>query len=82
MRRILVALAVAPLWAQAPQQREAREILQQLIGIYTTDSVGDNTRAAEAMSARFRAAGYPPADVQVLAPTPKKGNLIVRLRGH
>ncbi len=33
------------------------------------------------MAARFRRAGYPAGDVQVLAPAPKKGNVIVRLRG-
>src|SRR3954453_20136251 len=81
MRRLLVALAVAPLWAQAPQQREAREILQQLIGINTTDSVGDNTRAAEAMAARFRDAGFPESDIRVLGPVARKGNLVVRLHG-
>ncbi len=66
--------------AQSPQQL-AREILKQLIEINTTDPNGDNTRAAEAMAARFRDAGYPAADIQVLAPVARKGNLVVRLRG-
>jgi acetylornithine deacetylase/succinyl-diaminopimelate desuccinylase-like protein len=79
--RWLALLLVAPLWAQTPQQREARDILQQLISINTTDSVGDNTRAAEAMAARFREAGYPASDVRVLAPVARKGNLVVRLHG-
>ena len=52
-----------PLFAQ---QQEAREILKQLIEINTTDSVGDNTKAAEAMAARFREAGYPASDIQIL----------------
>jgi acetylornithine deacetylase/succinyl-diaminopimelate desuccinylase-like protein len=47
----------------------------------TTDSAGDNTRAAEAMAARFREAGYPEGDVRVLGPVPRKGNLVVRLHG-
>jgi acetylornithine deacetylase/succinyl-diaminopimelate desuccinylase-like protein len=59
----------------------AREIFQQLIEINTTDSVGDNTRAAEAVAARFRAAGFPEKDVQVLGPVPRKGNVIIRLHG-
>src|SRR5581483_6149202 len=80
MRAALVLLAAATLHGQTPPQREAIEILRQLIGINTTDSSGDNTRAAEAMAARFRDAGYPAADVQVLAPQPRKGNLVVRLR--
>src|SRR5262249_35490423 len=57
------------------------EIFRELVEINTTDSVGDATRAAEAMAARLRAAGFPAADVQVLAPHPKKGNLVARLRG-
>ena len=49
--------------------------------IDTTDSSGDNTRAAEAMATRLRAAGFPAADAQVLGPRPRKGNLVARLRG-
>ena len=67
-----------PLLAQQPSPRE---LLKQLIEINTTDSVGDNTKAAEAMAAHFREAGYPASDIQVLAPMPRKGNLVVRLRG-
>jgi acetylornithine deacetylase/succinyl-diaminopimelate desuccinylase-like protein len=33
------------------------------------------------MAARFRAAGFPERDIQVLAPAPRKGNLVVRLHG-
>ncbi|HWE50530.1 MAG TPA: M20/M25/M40 family metallo-hydrolase [Bryobacteraceae bacterium] len=64
-----------------PQQQLARDIFQQLIEINTTDSVGDNTKAAEAMAMRFRAAGYPEADIHLLGPAPRKGNLVVRLHG-
>ena len=78
MRHFALALLVLPLCAQ-PQA--ARDIFQQLIEIDTTDSSGDNTRAAEAMAARFRAAGFPEQDVQVLTPAPRKGNLVVRLHG-
>jgi len=59
----------------------ARDIFKQLIEINTTDSVGDNTQAADAVAARFRAAGFPENDIRVLGPVPKKGNLVVRLRG-
>ena len=82
MRLWLALLFTLPLFAQlTPHQQLARDIFKQLIEINTTDSVGDNTRAAEAMAARFREAGYPAADVQVLAPVARKGNLVVRLRG-
>ena len=33
------------------------------------------------MASRLKAAGFPAADVQVLAPEPRKGNLVARLRG-
>ena len=39
--------------------RQARAILQQLIEINTTDSVGNVTAAAEAMAKRLRDAGFP-----------------------
>ena len=81
MRFLACLLALFPLCAQSPDQKLAREIFKQLIEINTTDSSGDNTRAAEAMAARFRAAGYPARDVQVLAPVVRKGNLVVRLLG-
>jgi acetylornithine deacetylase/succinyl-diaminopimelate desuccinylase-like protein len=65
----------------SPHDRLARELLAELININTTDSSGDNTRAAEAMAARLRHAGFPAEDVRVLAPAPRKGNLVARLRG-
>jgi acetylornithine deacetylase/succinyl-diaminopimelate desuccinylase-like protein len=71
----------AVLSAQSAHESRAREIFKQLVEINTTHSGGDTTQAAEAMAARFRAAGFPEADVRVLAEAPKKGNLIVRYRG-
>jgi acetylornithine deacetylase/succinyl-diaminopimelate desuccinylase-like protein len=65
----------------APSKQLARDIYKELIEINTTDSSGDNTRAAEAMAARLRAAGFSADDVKVLAPAPRKGNLVARLRG-
>jgi acetylornithine deacetylase/succinyl-diaminopimelate desuccinylase-like protein len=61
--------------------RLAREILAELVGIDTTHSTGSNTRAAEAIAGRFLDAGFPATDVEVLAPAPRKGNLVVRYRG-
>jgi acetylornithine deacetylase/succinyl-diaminopimelate desuccinylase-like protein len=73
----------AVLSAQAsPQQTRAREIFKQLVEINTTDSVGSTTAAAEAMAARFKSAGFADADVRVLGPNPRKGNLVVRYRGN
>ena len=39
------------------------------------------TKAAEAVAARLKAAGFPAADVQVLGPDPRKHNLVARYRG-
>jgi acetylornithine deacetylase/succinyl-diaminopimelate desuccinylase-like protein len=86
MRSCLASIAgllfVVPGFAQnTPQQQLARDIFKQLIEINTTDSAGDNTQAAEAMAARFREAGYPDSDIHLLGPAPRKGNMVVRLRG-
>src|SRR4051812_29574836 len=77
----LVAAWAHGVCAQTPELREFREIYQELVETNTTDSVGDTTRAAEAMAARLRAAGFPAGDVQMLAPHPRKGNLVARYRG-
>lgn len=62
-------------------QNLARDIYKELIEINTTHSVGSTTEAAEAMAKRLKDAGFPAADVQVLGPHPRKGNLVARLRG-
>jgi acetylornithine deacetylase/succinyl-diaminopimelate desuccinylase-like protein len=81
----LFPLSVCAAAAQAdnPVRELAHDILQQLTGINTTDSVGDNTAAARAMAKRLLDAGYPAADMKVLIPDgrPNKGNLVVRLHG-
>ena len=74
--------STAPLAQTGAHETRAREIFKQLIEINTTDSVGNTTVAAEAMAARFKAAGFPDADVRVLGPNPRKGNLVVRYRGN
>lgn len=78
----LAALFACCAFAQLPPERQlARDVFEQLININTTDSIGDNTKAAEAMAERFRSAGFPEKDVQVLVQAPRKGNLVVRYRG-
>src|ERR1700704_5337309 len=78
-----IAAAPASLHAQAltAQQQLAFDIYKELVEIDTTTATGDTKQAAEAMAARLRAAGYAGADVQVFSPAPRKGNLVVRLRG-
>jgi acetylornithine deacetylase/succinyl-diaminopimelate desuccinylase-like protein len=88
MRHVITAAAIACLSSAAlvaqsgPNDARAREIFKELIEINTTDTPNGNvTRAADAVAARLKAAGFPAADVQVLGPDPRKGNLVARLRG-
>src|SRR5438874_10620459 len=74
------ALAAVPPLDDATRQL-THDIYKQLVEINTTDSVGNTTTAAEAMAARLRAAGFPPSDIRVVGPNPRKGNLVARLHG-
>ena len=58
-------LLVLPCFAQLDQadRKLAREILQQLIEINTTDSVGNVSTASEAMAKRLRDAGFADRDI-------------------
>jgi acetylornithine deacetylase/succinyl-diaminopimelate desuccinylase-like protein len=81
----LTALAAFASAQQAltPTQQLARDIFKELIEINTTDTPSGNvTRAAEAMAARVRAAGFAAEDVHVLGPVANKHNLVVRFRGR
>lgn len=85
MRLLLLALLAGPASAQAPRtawDSLARDLLRELIAINTSQSAGNTVTAAEAMARRVRAAGFPDSDVVVVPTAPKKGNLIVRLRGR
>src|SRR5712691_5926507 len=81
----ILAVTSAPFSVSAqtlsPNQQLARDIYKELVEINTVTATGDTARAAEAMAARLRAAGFEASDVQVLAPAPRKGNLVARLRG-
>jgi acetylornithine deacetylase/succinyl-diaminopimelate desuccinylase-like protein len=63
------------------QQQLAVDIYKELVEINTVTATGDTGRAADAMAARLRAAGFAEADVQVFKPAPGKGNLVARLHG-
>jgi acetylornithine deacetylase/succinyl-diaminopimelate desuccinylase-like protein len=78
---LLIGIAVVT--AQSgPNDPRAREIYKELVEINTTDTpAGNVTKAAEAVAARLRAAGFPEADIKVLGPDPRKHNLVARLRG-
>ena len=86
-RVALLTILAIPSYTQVSAQLDpasrqlSRDILQQLIEINTTDSVGSTTTAAEAMATRLLDAGFNKNDVVVLGPNPRKGNMVARLRG-
>ena len=67
--------------SRTAQEQLAVDIYEELVEINTVTATGDTTRAAEAMAARLRTAGFSESDVQVFTPAPRKGNLVARLRG-
>jgi acetylornithine deacetylase/succinyl-diaminopimelate desuccinylase-like protein len=81
----LVALVTGsiPLAGQtlSAQQQFAHDVYKELVEINTVTPTGDTGKAADAMAARLRAAGFPESDVQVFKPAPRKGDLVARLRG-
>lgn len=84
---VCLCLAIAALDARAGEsvpsdsRARVREIYRELVETDTTHSTGSTTVAAEAVAKRLRAAGFPAGDVAVLGPSPKRGNLVARLRG-
>jgi acetylornithine deacetylase/succinyl-diaminopimelate desuccinylase-like protein len=62
-------------------QQLGRDIYQELIETDTSHSAGDTTKAAELVAGRFRTAGFPAADVQIIGPDATNKNLVVRYRG-
>jgi acetylornithine deacetylase/succinyl-diaminopimelate desuccinylase-like protein len=64
-----------------PHQQLAHDIYKELVEIDTTTASGDTQRAAAAMAARLKAAGFGDTDVQAFSPAPRKGDLVARLRG-
>ncbi|HEX4933446.1 MAG TPA: hypothetical protein VFV33_09720, partial [Gemmatimonadaceae bacterium] len=86
----LAATIAAPTLAHAQQaghigktrwDSTARDLFKELIEINTTESSGSTLKAAQAMAARLKAAGFPDSDVVVIQQTDRKGNLIARLHG-
>ena len=72
----------APVAAAAISERAlARNLLQKLIAINTTSANG-STKAAEAMAAHLRTAGFADSAVLLLGPRPDRQNLVVRLHGR
>src|ERR1700761_3972790 len=83
---VLAALAAPFAWcaplSDSAFHDTAHDIFKQLIEINTTDSIGSTTLAAQAMAQRLLDAGFPAADVTVLGPNDRKGNMVARYRGR
>jgi acetylornithine deacetylase/succinyl-diaminopimelate desuccinylase-like protein len=84
---LVCGLSAQAAWCAAAQpdavtREMARDIFKQLVEINSTDSVGSTTVAAQAMAKRLLDAGFPAADVTVIGPNDRKGNLVVRYRGR
>src|SRR5260370_11643116 len=81
MKTLLLALLLTPTNSSDPENLLARDILRELIEINTTHATGSTGKAAEAMAVRLRAAGFAPADIQIIGPRPERANLVARPRG-
>ena len=75
--------AAASAMPQNPEPALAREILRELIDTRSTHDVG-STELARKVQARLLAAGFAPADAQLLIPAdaPRSGNVVARLHGR
>ncbi|HEY7879033.1 MAG TPA: M20/M25/M40 family metallo-hydrolase [Gemmatimonadaceae bacterium] len=82
----LPAVATAQQAPLTPYQSLGRDLLREMVETNTEYSIGSTAKLAELLAARFRAAGFPAADVQVVGPDTgsdaKDKNLVVRYRGH
>ncbi len=67
--------------AQADYQQLGKSIFKTLIETNTTGSTGNTTVAAQRLADLFLAAGFTAADVQIVGPTERNKNLVVRYRG-
>lgn len=61
-------------------QKQAVDIFKELIEINSTSRFG-STKAAEAMAARLRSAGFPDTDIQVIGADQQHKNLVFRYHG-
>src|SRR5579871_6276002 len=64
-----------------PFQQTGRDVFKELIETDTTHSTGDTTKAAQQLAQRFRDAGFAGSDIQILGPSNRNQNLILRYHG-
>jgi len=82
---VLIALIPAAVLAQKmppeAEQKFAHDVYKQMIEINSSVMTSTTTPVAQAMAARFRAAGFPESDIFLGGPVPGKWNLVVRYHG-
>lgn len=82
----LPAAGIAQQTSLTPYQSLGRDLLRQMVETNTEYSSGSTTKLAMLLAARFRAAGFPAADVRVVGPDTGKDakdkNLLVCYRGR
>jgi acetylornithine deacetylase/succinyl-diaminopimelate desuccinylase-like protein len=86
MRFVLIPLISLTAWAADNMSPEAerhlaREIYKEMIEVKSGFTTGSTTPIAEAVAARFRAAGFPDSDILVGGAIPTKANVVVRYHG-
>jgi acetylornithine deacetylase/succinyl-diaminopimelate desuccinylase-like protein len=73
-------LSAQPALPEAERQL-VRQIYKEMVETQSGYTTGATTPIAEAVAARFKAAGFPAADIFVGGAIPKKANVVVRYRG-
>jgi acetylornithine deacetylase/succinyl-diaminopimelate desuccinylase-like protein len=71
-----------PNGASAPQaeRAQAREIFADIVGIESSEGMGQVPRVASYLAERFKAGGFSPSDIHIL-PLGETASLVVRYRG-
>lgn len=78
---LVTSTALAAAQALSPADRGlAHDIFEQLITTNTTHSTGSTGAAAEAMRDRLLKSGFPAGDMEIVGPSNKRLNLVVRYR--
>jgi acetylornithine deacetylase/succinyl-diaminopimelate desuccinylase-like protein len=77
----ITAAAVGQKMPPPAEQKLAHDIYKELIEINSSVNTSTTTPVAQAMAARFRAAGFPDSDIFLGGPVPGKWNLVVRYHG-
>src|SRR5271170_7693492 len=78
---VFSGLAAAAAMPPPEDKQLAHDVYKEMIEIKSGTQTGATTPVAQAMAARFRAAGFPESDIFLGGPTPGKWNLVVRYHG-